>query len=215
MSDRITRPTVRLAGGAPDGNLSNLEAQSGRQLATDPPPLYAIVRLTRTKLIEDDDQEGAETAVLKVRAMEVLDVLPDLAHPGMPLAELLSSVRAERTGDNPIPFDDDGSAARADRAMQELRDWQAAADLDDAGLTTAWGTYFQGHQLGEVPTWRDADPALIREFVLAMEDAEKDGPDESHLAADPEYVRREDALLTASTKPAFEAPTLTAVQDQP
>jgi len=224
MSDRLTRPTVRLAGGLPDGNLSNLESRSGSLLSVDPSPVYALVRLTRTRLVEDDDQDGAETAVVKVRALEVLDdrhltKMLDLVGPAGTMQDLIVALRAERTGDNPIPFDDDGSAARADQAMTELRDWQAAADLDDAGLTTAWTTYFAGHQLGDVPTWRDAAPELIREFVLAMEDqAAADDDQHGERSAETEHVTlaMEDAAAApapARVPAATFATGLTAVPD--
>ena len=176
MADRITRPSVRLAGGLPDGNLSNLEGTAGQQLGGSPPPVYALIRLTRTRLVEEDDNDGAETAVLKVRALEVLTTIPALAQPGMTVEDLMIALRAERTGDNPIPFDTD-NADRDDLLMQ-FRDWQQARGLTDTEAADEWRGRF-GDGGG---TWRDAPPVQLREFLAYQREAADDE------AADPDLA---------------------------
>lgn len=155
MSERIARPPVRLAGGLPDGNLTNLGAHAADLLSDAPAELYALVRLTRQQLIHQDDQDGAEIAVLKVRALEVL---PDQAAARQQLTE----TRAERTGDNPIDFD---AASDADYAkLADLRGHLAAYAAEEGLTDTSLGE----EVLATVPAagagWRD-QPLILEEFL--------------------------------------------------
>lgn len=177
MAERITRPTVRLAGGLPDGALSNLEALGGRLLSDTPPDVYALTLITRHKREENDDQDGAELAICKVRTLEAFDV-PRTAGPsvfpfdikaGTPVREVLDRIRADRTGVAMLPTATDREAADMDNARAALRDW-AAAHLDEGvdALAAQWNDYFGDRgPAGTVTAWRDAPLQMIREFLLA------------------------------------------------
>lgn len=171
MAERLSRSPVRLAGGLPDGNLSSLAEHGTVLLADDPAPLYAIVRITRSKREEQDDNDGASLAICKVRALEVLDSLPDDARPGMPMSELLTQVRANRTGDAILDFENATDHAAQDEAKVALTDWQAAEGLSDTEMGGEWKDYF-GDDAG---SWRDADARTITEFLTAKREQDDDG----------------------------------------
>lgn len=167
--DRITRPTVRLAGGLPDGNLSSLETLAGRLLSGDPPDVYALVLLSRARLIEDDDQDGAETAVVKVRALEVFvdgKIMADITEAD-DAAGLLLAMRADRVGVDVLPLATSAEAAADDAARAALREW-ADTNLDEGrdGLAAEWDAYFgERSPAGTVTSWRDAPRQMIEEFL--------------------------------------------------
>ncbi|MBC8091909.1 MAG: hypothetical protein H7Y15_08220, partial [Pseudonocardia sp.] len=184
MSERITRPTVRLAGGLPDGNLSDLETHSSTLLSGDPLSVYGLVRLTRARLIEDDDNDGAESAVVKVRALESGAVLPAAARPGMTFRELMEIMRAERTGVDQLPLDDDQQQTDAETMRGQLREYATGEGMEDATMGRAWKAYFEGHGLGDPGSWLDADPVHAREFLAAMLEAADYDETDQHEAGD-------------------------------
>ena len=174
MADRITRPTVRLAGGLPDGNLSNLEALGGRLLSDAPPEVHALVLITRQKREENDDQDGAELAIVKVRALEAFAVpftaAADAVFPfdiaaGEPVAAVLQRLRADRTGQNVLPVN--GSADAEYAQLSDLRgklaDYGAEAGLTDVELGRDVMDTVPGAGIG----WRDS-PLVLAEYLRTV-----------------------------------------------
>lgn len=197
MAERITRPTVRLAGGLPDGNLSSLETLGARLLSDAPPDVYALVLITRHKREENDDQDGAELAICKVRALESFPikyergaaaVFPFDVAAGELVADVLQRLRTERTGDQTLPLATSAEAAQHDQAMEALRQW-ADTNLDEQrdGLAAVWNDYFGDRSpQGTVTAWRDAPTQMIREFLLAkgeeLDDEQQEQADNAEQA---------------------------------
>lgn len=183
MADRITRPDVALLGGNPDGNLSNLDEVPGLLDRNTPPEAYGIVYLTRSKIRHDDDNDGAEQAQMKIRALEVLvdGVFPFDIHAGEKVVEVLERLRQDHTGVAMLPIPTAAEQAQLDVLRGQLSDWMTAAGVGSRAMGAAWKDYFGA----DVGGWRDASAQQIREFLLSKGE-QPDGPVSEAGAVDDE-----------------------------
>lgn len=175
MADRITRPDVALLGGNPDGNLSNLDEIPGLLDRSAVPDAYGLFYMSRKELKHDDDNDGAEIAKMKIRALEVLTdgVFPFDVHKGEAVVEVLDRLRQDRTGVATLPTPTSAEAAEHDRVVGLLSDWRAANTSGARDMTGQWQSYFGK----DAPPWRDASTQQVKEF-LAYKGEQIDRPKE-------------------------------------
>lgn len=170
MAERLTRRSVKLAAGLPDGNLSQSVEDMAPQLLRKRPPDVAVISLLTPQFRRVDlKNDNAETITLKTAAIEVLadGVFPFDIKAGESVSDVLDRLRADRTGEAVLPTATDAEAADHDQAVMDLRDW-AAAHLDEgtSALAAEWDDYFgRRSPAGTVTSWRDAPTQMIREFL--------------------------------------------------
>lgn len=109
MTDRIPRPPVKVRASLPDGNLNGLGTVAGALLGGDPPPVYALVKLVLTSIVEDVEHDSERTAVLRIAALEPLKGgrLPDDITTDEPAGAVIQRIRGNRTGEYTLPEDED------------------------------------------------------------------------------------------------------------
>jgi hypothetical protein len=134
MADRIARPPFRLNAGFPDG--ANVALDGRHFLADEPADIYVLVRLGRKKL-EHNDDEKADIAVLKVRAIATVD---DQTAAAEQLAELL----AAQVGQIPFPDGEPaGDAARRTALEADVLHWcETELAAEGESPRALWEHYF-------------------------------------------------------------------------
>jgi hypothetical protein len=164
MAERITRPDVSLLGGNPDGNLSNLDEVPDLLNRKIKPDAVGLFYASRKHLDQDDDNDGAEVAKMKIRALECLTdgTFPFDIKAGERVLDVIDRLRSNRTGAAMLPVATDAEQAALDVLRGQLADWMTANDVGSRAMGKAWKDHF-GNDVGG---WRDASSQQIREFLL-------------------------------------------------